>query len=61
VQANKSVATRVVFLKAGPNSSLKAGRSAPFLDFFFSHNGDSGRKGRMKRRGIAGIKPESKV
>ena len=47
----------VVFLNCGANNSPKLGRLSLPASFFFCHWGDSGRKGRMRSNGIAGINP----
>ena len=51
----------MVFRSAGRNSSAKLGRFNVPLDFFSCQIGDSGRNGRVRMRGIAGISPDSSV
>ena len=57
-QANMSVVTRVVRRNSGENSSAKLGRLSVPASRFCCHTGDSGRKGRMRINGMAGISPD---
>src|SRR5688572_17386775 len=56
-QANISVVMIVVLRSSGLNSSAMLGRFNVPAAFFIAHLGDSGRKGRIRMRGIAGINP----
>ena len=47
----------VVLLNCGANNALKLGRLSWPESFFFYHTGDSGRNGRMRISGMAGINP----
>ena len=55
------VVTIVVRANCGLNNSPKLGRFNVPARFFSCHTGDSGRKGRMTIRGIAGIRPDISV
>ena len=59
--ANMIVVTIVVFAYAGANSSPRLGRFSVPACFFCCQIGDSGRKGRITRSGIAGTSPEISV
>ena len=56
-----TVVTIVVFLKRASNSSAKLGRFSVPASFFSRHVGDSGRKGRISMRGMAGMTPDISV
>ena len=60
-QANIRVVTIVVCRYWGRNSSARLGRRSVPSAFLRAHSGDSGRKGRMRMRGIAGMRPEIRV
>src|SRR5262245_37942634 len=51
----------VVRRSSGANSSRKLGRFKVPASFFFCHEGDSGKNGRMTISGIAGINPDINV
>ena len=55
------VVTIVVRRSAGANSSAKLGRCSVPAAFFGCHTGDSGRNGRIRISGIAGITPDISV
>ena len=59
--ANISVVTIVVVRSAGEKSAAMLGRFSVPAAFFCCHAGDSGRNGRMKISGIAGITPDITV
>src|SRR5579872_3687046 len=55
------VVTMVVCRRPGAKSSPILGRLSVPATFFSDHAGDSGRNGRIKINGIAGIKPDINV
>ena len=61
VQANMIVVTIVVRRSAGENSSPRLGRRSVPAARFSAHTGDSGRNGRIRMSGIAGINPDISV
>src|SRR5665213_2906279 len=61
LQANSKAVTMEVRRYFGMNNSPILGRLSVPASFFFSQAGDSGRNGRMKISGKAGITPEIKV
>src|ERR1700733_14017504 len=61
LQANMIVLTIDVLRRSGRKISKNDGRRRVPLARFACQAGDSGRKGRIKISGMAGIKPESNV
>jgi hypothetical protein len=61
LHANIRVVTRVVRRNSGRNSSRRLGRLSVPSAFFRCHAGDSGRKGRTRMSGSAGMRPEISV
>ena len=59
--ANMIVVTIVVRRNAGENSAAMLGRFSVPAAFFCCQIGDSGRNGRMRISGIAGIRPDISV
>ena len=55
------VVTIVVCANRGWNSSPKLGRFSVPASFFSRHAGDSGRNGRIRISGIAGMTPDISV
>ena len=55
------VVTMVVRRSCGEKSSAMLGRLSVPAAFFSAHSGDSGRNGRIRISGIAGITPDISV